>query len=112
MKSKNRIVKIIQLAWLLVCFYIGQRYFNQDPFSGEAFVAFIEMMSIVTFPIGYLAIYIVRAMVWVLPLTLNNGIAGSPSLCISLWILMTVFGYFQWFYLVPLIGAKIGREKS
>ncbi len=112
MQHKQPIVKIAKMAWLLVCFLIGINYFNKGPLAGDYMPDFLTMMTIVTFPIGYLALYLVKAMVWFLPSTLGNETVRSYNIAIALWVMMTILGYFQWFYLIPQIYAKIARSKS
>lgn len=112
MNKKKQIINIIKIFWLLICFCIGLVFFNTGQFTGEYAVTFIVMMSIVTFPIGFLAIYLLRAMVWIFSTALNHDMTGSYDFSISLWILMTVLGYFQWFYLIPKIIAQIKVFKS
>jgi hypothetical protein len=107
-----RWIKIIRAVWLLICFTIGLTYLNQEYLTGEAIVTFIKMMTIVTFPIGYLAIYIMRAMVWVMAATFDHQVASSYNLMMTLWVLMTVLGYFQWFYVVPRLLTKLGIIKT
>lgn len=107
-----QVVKLIKIAWLLACFGIGLVFFNTGQFSGEYAVPFIVIMKIVTFPIGYLAIYLLRAMMWVFPAATNSDMAGSYYIAMALWVLMTVFGYFQWFYLVPKIVARVKSSKN
>lgn len=112
MKNKKKIITIIKFSWLLICFYIGITYFNKGPSAGEHTVTFISMMSIVTFPIGYLAIYLLRAMVWFFSTVINYDMTGSYNFFISLWVFMTSLGYFQWFYLIPKIFEKVKILKS
>ena len=52
MKHKPNIIKIVKMAWLLVCFLIGIRYFNRGALAAEYLEGFLAMMTIVTFPIG------------------------------------------------------------
>ena len=108
----EQFVKIIKLAWLLTCFGIGVLFFNTGHFSGDYVVPFLVMMKIVTFPIGYLAIYLLRAIMWVFPATVNSDMASSYYFAMSLWVMMTVLGYFQWFYLVPKIVARVKASKN
>ena len=112
MKHKQHIIKIAKMAWLLVCFLIGIRYFNKGPLAPEFLDGFLAMMTIVTFPIGYLAIYLVKAVFWFLPAALGNETVKTYNIAISLWVLMTIWGYFQWFYLIPRILTKMNRLKS
>lgn len=108
----EQFVKMIKLAWLLTCFGIGVVFFNTGQFSGEYAVLFLIIMKIVTFPIGYLAIYLLRAIMWVLPAAAVSDMAGAYYFAMSVWVLMTVFGYFQWFYLVPKIVARVKASKN
>lgn len=112
MKHKQLSIQIIKMAWLLVCFLIGFSFFNKGHFTGEYTASFLAMMTLVTFPSGYVAIYLIRAMFWILPAAVNDHMAGSYALALSLWVLMTILGYFQWFYLIPRILAKIKLSKS
>ena len=112
MKRKPPIIKIVKMAWLLVCLLIGISYFNKGPVAAEYMEGFLALMTIVTFPIGYLAIYLVKAMVWFLPATLGNESVKTYNIAISLWVSMTILGYFQWFYLMPLLLGKIRSLKK
>ena len=107
MKHKHNIIKITKLAWLLVCFLIGVSCFHKGPFTGGSVADLMEMMTIVTFPIGYLAIYLIRAMLWFFPATGSDEMVRSYNIAIALWVLMTVLGYLQWFYLLPKFLGKI-----
>ena len=112
MKRKPPIIKIVKMAWLLVCFLIGISYFNKGPVAAEYMEGFLALMTIVSFPIGYLAIYLVKAMVWFLPAMLGNETVKTYNIAIALWMLMTISGYFQWFYLIPRCLGKIRSLKE
>jgi len=111
MKNRKRKIDIIKIVWLLICFGIGIVFFNTGQFTGEYAVTFIVMMTIITFPMGYLAIYFLRAMAWFVSAAFNHDMAGSYEFSVSLWVLMTVLGYFQWFYLVPKLFRAIKARK-
>ena len=107
MKHKQLSIKMIKMAWLLVCFFIGWRYFSKGPVAGEYTESFLMMMTIVTFPSGYLAIYLIRGLIWIVATVVNDQMAGSYNLLLALWVLMTVLGYFQWFYVIPGIYRRL-----
>ncbi len=105
MKRQQRIVKIVKLAWLLVCFYIGIIHFNEGRFSAGHAATLTVMMSIVTFPIGYAAAYLLKTLVWIFAQPAYGDVIGSLNFSIALWVLMTSVGYWQWFYVLPRLVA-------
>jgi hypothetical protein len=105
LKHKQHLVRILKLAWLLICFYIGIIHFSDGRFSEGYAATLTVMMSMVTFPIGYLAVYLLKTLVWIFAKPIYTDVIGSLNFSIWLWVWMTSLGYFQWFYLVPKILA-------
>ncbi len=101
--------KRIKAAWLLACFGIGLTYFGRGSFTGESMTDLLGWMALVSFPSGYVAIYLMQALVWFFPLTAGDEMTRTYYFSISLWVLMTSLGYFQWFYLLPWL---LGRLKA
>ena len=112
MKREQLSIKMIKMGWLLACFLIGFNYFSKGHVAREYTPDFLTMMTIVTFPSGYLAIYLIRGVVWMLSSLVNDPIAGSYNLLLSLWVLMTILGYFQWFYLIPALFKHLKQLKK
>ncbi len=107
MQRRQRIIKIIRLAWLLICFYIGFIHFSGEHFSAGYAATLETMMSIVTFPIGYLAAYLLKSLVWIFLRAHYAEMVGELNFSLALWVSMTVLGYFQWFVLVPRIWSTV-----
>ncbi len=112
MQRKEQRFKLIKAAWLMACFGIGLHYFGRGSFTGESMAGLLGLMTIVSFPSGYLAIYLIRALVWFFPAAVGDEMTRTYYLAISLWVLMTSLGYFQWFYLLPWLLGRLKAMKT
>ncbi len=112
MQRQEKRFKIIRAAWLLACFGIGLNYFGRGSFTGESMVALLGLMTLVSFPSGYLAIYLTRALVWLFPDAVGDEMTRTYYFALSLWVLMTSLGYFQWFYLLPWLLRRLKIIKT
>ena len=112
MQRKEKRFKLIRAAWLLACFGIGLNYFGRGSFSGESMAALLGLMTLVSFPSGYLAIYLIRSLVWLFPGAAGDDMTRTYYFALSLWILMTSLGYFQWFYLLPWLLRRLKIIKT
>ncbi len=73
---------------------------------------FLGLMTLVSFPSGYLAIYLFRALVWFFPDAGGAEMTRAYYFSLSLWVLMTSLGYFQWFFLLPRLLRRLKIMKS
>ncbi len=112
MQRKEQGFKLIKAAWLLACFGIGLNYFGRGSLSGESLVGFMGLMTLVSFPSGYLAIYLLRALVWFFPEAAGDEMTRTYYLSLSLWVLMTSLGYFQWFFFLPWLLRRFKVIRS
>ena len=112
MQRTEQRFKLIKAAWLLACFGIGLNFFGRGSFSGESMAGLLGLMTIVCFPSGYLAIYLIRALVWLFPSVAGDEMTRTYYLSLSLWVLMTSLGYFQWFYLLPWLLRRLKIVKT
>ena len=100
------LIYLAKILWLLSCFYIGITHLNGGVFTGESSVSFIMVMSLLTFPIGYLGIYMLTGFTWLLSTVTGHEASNPLIFSIVLWFLMVGLGYMQWFYLVPKLVNK------
>ncbi len=112
MQRKAQGFKLIKAAWLLACFGIGLNYFGRGSLSGESLVGFMGLMTLVSFPSGYLAIYLLRALAWFFPDAAGDEMTRTYYLSLSMWVLMTSLGYLQWFYLLPWLLRRFNVLKT
>ena len=112
MQIRRQRFKLIKSVWLLACFGIGLSFFGRGAFSGESLAGFMGLMTLVSFPSGYLAIYLIRALVWFFPEVGADESTRTYYLALSLWVLMTSLGYFQWFSLLPWLLERFKAFKS
>ncbi len=107
MRRRKPLFEIIKMGWLFVCFAIGLAHFNAAQVAGADMAGFLGKMTIVTFPAGYLGVYLLKAIIWFFPAAGGDEITRSYYFSLTLWVLMTSLGYLQWFYLVPKILTNI-----
>ena len=112
MQRKEQRFKLIKIAWLMACFGIGLSFFGRGSFSGESMAGLLGLMTIVCFPSGYLAIYLIRALVWFFPSVAGDEMTRTYYFSLSLWVLMTSLGYFQWFLLLPWLLRRLRIIKT
>ena len=112
MQRQAQVFKLIKAAWLLACFGIGLNYFGRGSLAGESLVGFMGLMTLVSFPSGYLAIYLTRALVWLFPDAVGDEMTRTYYFALSLWVLMTSLGYFQWFGLLPWLLERFKVLKT
>ena len=112
MQIRGQRFKLIKSVWLLSCFGIGLSFFGRGAFSGESLAGFLGLMTLVSFPSGYLAIYLVRALVWFFPEAPGDEMTRTYYFALSLWVVMTCLGYFQWFYLLPRLLRRFKAVKT
>ena len=112
MRRRKPLFEIIKMGWLFVCFAIGLAHFNAAQVAGADMAGFLGKMTIVTFPAGYLGVYLLKAIIWFFPAAGGDEVTRSYYFALTLWVLMTSLGYFQWFYLVPKILRKFKILKN
>ena len=106
MRQYNLLIYLVKILWLLSCFYIGISYFKGGEFTGESSVSFIMFISLLTFPIGYLGIYMLTGFIWLLSIVVSYEASSPLIFSIVLWFLMVGLGYIQWFCLIPKLVNK------
>jgi len=97
----------IKLAWIGLSLSIGIPHFLSGQYSGEYALGFVILMSLITFPIGYLVSFGMNLFCWAAFHLFEFELPASLMSSIILWFLYTVAGYFQWFYLIPKIYFRL-----
>lgn len=100
--------RVSQLVWLTLCTlsFITYSYrILQMQSDAEHGVLFVLQMLVLTFPIGYPANLLSVGAIEILS---SFGVVVSAIQDVALqWVFMVVFGYFQWFVLVPKFLVSI-----
>ncbi len=107
MDRKTGVLLFIKLSWMGLSLSIGIPHFLSGQYSGEYALGFVIMMSYITFPVGYLVMYGWALLNWASFHFLGYESTVSLYHSIILWFLLTIAGYFQWFYLTPKIYNRV-----
>ncbi len=93
------------ITWLLLCCYALLSYLLHSEVwsNSEVSVLFHLKMLVLTFPLGYVAAFIVGALSKLLSAIglESTGILAQQISLFATWLAMIVIGYFQWFVWLP-----------
>ncbi len=104
-------IKYAKLGWtvLAVVVMLATLYFFDDQPNSDAEVVLIWGMLILSFPISILCALIITLVYDAIFTSFGDVIASSIPHIITIWTIYFLFGYWQWFYLLPAIYKKVRK---
>jgi hypothetical protein len=106
-RNKSNVIKLILMTlWILLFVYLG--YSTYDVHGEDAMGAAI-LHIIITFPLSYLFVFILRNMNSVIHLSdVPRGLAGH----VIFEVFFFAIGYLQWFIVFPWIIKKAAKYRQ
>jgi len=81
--------------------------------NGEAHILFAILMVALTFPSGFLLASTIGSIGYLLDTYMGLTLPSNEIMLFPLWFAFVVFGYCQWFILVPKLWSKwLGKEAT
>ena len=113
--TMSRPAKWIQILWLgasaAALIFVVAAYWGDAHATRESSSMFIGILLALSFPLGYLGLFLLGLLVDVLALlSLQGLLAGRFSEIILLWVGLTAVGWFQWFVLLPWLYRALRKR--
>lgn len=108
---KLSLLNKLKFAWLAVCFTVLFYSLNRIGYGGEAQVLPFLFLMLWTFPAGIGVAYLIAfAHLQIYQLTSESAPITWFSISLE-WVLFVLFGYLQYFVVVPFIIRRFERDK-
>ena len=104
-------MKSLKVIWLVLCLMV-LAYWIYLSFGDSPPIAFtfpVFLMIVLSFPMGYLATYLIAFTYSVLESSFAISAALSAPWVVFEWGGLVAVGYLQWFILVPIVYKWISR---
>ena len=106
--------KSLKLIWLLLCIssLILTLYLFKFCGSDDSEIILIYSMIFLTFPIGFIAAMILTGLIFISEHNFGIIVVTSAFFIVTEWIFFLLFGYLQWFVLIPKVISVTKKRKK
>jgi hypothetical protein len=102
----NLIGRLLLALWLAACVAVLIFAFNAREIH-DTDIAFLSLMLVLTFPIGYAFAALVGVVFYALNSMFGIVVPGGFIPNLLSWVFFVAAGYFQWFIVVPWLYKKL-----
>jgi hypothetical protein len=111
MPKSSETLNALRFAWVALCLVVLAFMLSAGP-NPEDGVIFVYAMLALTLPIGFVAAYLFASISFLLERFMGYVIPYDPVANGATWALFVMFGYLQWFVLLPWALGKFRNRRA